>query len=292
MGLSKAMTISCTYDHRIIQGAESGEFLGRIKELLLGGHSFYEDLFEDLQITAVPIQWDMDRHPSMPGSAGTPFDLEKQIGVLRLINRYRVRGHLVANLDPLGTHQLYHPELDPASFGLNMWDFDREFATGGLGGLKRGTLRQILALLREAYCQNVGIAYRHIQDPEEKEWIQQRFEPQETRKAPDAQTRLEILKSLAAAEGFEKYLHTKFVGHKRFGLEGAETVIPVLAAILDESSAAKISEVVIGMAHRGRLNVLANIIGTPLAKILNEFEEVTDPMAPLGSGDVKYHLGV
>ncbi len=291
MGLSKAMTISCTYDHRIIQGAESGEFLGRIKDLLLGRHSFYDEIFDDLQIGASPIQWDKDRHPSMLESAGTPFDLEKQIGVLRLINRYRVRGHLIANLDPLGTHQLYHPELDPASFGLTMWDFDREFATGGLGGLKRGTLRQILAFLRETYCQNVGIAYRHIQDPEEKNWIQQQIEPEESKTTPDANTRLAILRNLAAAEEFEQYLHKKFVGHKRFGLEGAETTIPVLAAILDESSAANVREVVIGMAHRGRLNVLANIIGTPLAKILSEFEEVTDPLATLGSGDVKYHLG-
>jgi 2-oxoglutarate decarboxylase len=291
MGLSKVMTISCTYDHRIIQGAESGEFLGRIKELLLGKHSFYDDLFEDLQITASPIQWDTDGHPSILGTASTSPDLEKQIGVLRLINRYRVRGHLIANLDPLGTHQLYHPELDPASFGLTMWDFDREFETGGLGNLKLGTLRQILALLREAYCQNIGVAYRHIQDPEEKAWIQQQIEPPETRAALNAETRLEILGHLAAAEEFEKYLHTKFVGHKRFGLEGAETVIPVLATILNELSQANVAEVVIGMAHRGRLNVLANIIGTPLAKILTEFEEVTDPLATLGSGDVKYHLG-
>ena len=127
MGLSKVMTVSCTYDHRIIQGAESGEFLGRIKELLLGRHSFYDELFEDLQITASPIQWDRNSHPSMFGSATTSIDMEKQIGVLSLINRYRVRGHLIANLDPLGTHRLYHPELDPASFGLTMWDFDREF---------------------------------------------------------------------------------------------------------------------------------------------------------------------
>ncbi len=291
MGLSKVMMVSCTYDHRIIQGAESGEFLGRVKELLLGQRSFYQELFENLQITASPIQWEKDSHPSTLGSASAPFDLEKQIGVLRLINRYRVRGHLIANLDPLGTHQLYHPELDPANFGLTMWDFDREFVTGGLGGLKSGTLRQILASLRETYCQNIGIAYRHIQGPEEKDWIEQQFEPQETKAKPDPETRLEILRHLAAAEEFEKYLHTKFIGHKRFGLEGAETTIPVLATILDESLRASVEEVVIGMAHRGRLNVLANIIGTPLAKILTEFEEVTDPMATLGSGDVKYHLG-
>ena len=291
LGLSKVMTISCTYDHRIIQGAESGEFLGRVKELLLGQDAFYEQIFEDLQLPAVPIQWARDPHPSFAGSAPVREDLEKQIGVLELINLYRVRGHLIANLDPLGEHPIYHPELDPAKFGLTMWDLDREFATGGLGGLERGTLRQILASLRDAYCQNVGVEYRHIQDPDEKAWIQQRIEPPEARVALDSTIRLQILKNLVAAEGFEKYLHTKFIGHKRFSLEGAETTIAVLATILSEAASIDITEAVIGMAHRGRLNVLANIIGTPLAKILSEFEDITDSMAIQGSGDVKYHLG-
>jgi 2-oxoglutarate decarboxylase len=290
LGLSKVMTISCTYDHRIIQGAESGQFLGRIKDLLLGQDSFYEQIFQDLQLPAVPIQWARDHHPSL-GSLNGREDPDKQIGVMELINLYRVRGHLIANLDPLGNHQIYHPELDPANFGLTMWDLDREFSTGGLGGLERGTLRQILAALREVYCQNVGIEYRHIQDPDEKAWIQDRIEPPEARRAPEAQNRIKILKSLVAAEGFEKYLHAKFIGHKRFSLEGAETVIPVLSTILSEAADSQVAEAVIGMAHRGRLNVLANIIGTPLAKILSEFEEITDPMATQGSGDVKYHLG-
>lgn len=291
LGLSKVMTISCTYDHRIIQGAESGEFLGRVKELLLGQDTFYERIFDDLRLPAVPIQWARDHHPSFAGAAPTREDSEKQIGVLELINLYRVRGHLIAKLDPLGGHQIYHPELDPANFGLTMWDLDREFATGGLGGLERGTLRQILASLREAYCQNVGVEYRHIQDPDEKAWIQERIEPPEARGPLDPAIRIQILKNLVAAEGFEKYLHTKFIGHKRFGLEGAEITIAVLATILTEATAISVDEAVIGMAHRGRLNVLANIIGTPLAKILSEFEEITDPMAIQGSGDVKYHLG-
>jgi multifunctional 2-oxoglutarate metabolism enzyme len=291
LGLSKVMTISCTYDHRIIQGAESGKFLGRLKDLLLGRDSFYEQVFQDLRLPAVPIQWARDHHPSLFGAAPMREDLQKQIGVLELINLYRVRGHLIANLDPLGKHQLYHPELDPANFSLTMWDLDREFATGGLGGIERATLRQILASLREAYCQNVGVEYRHIQDPDEKAWIQDRIEPPEARLPLDASLRLQILKNLAAAEQFERYLHTKFIGHKRFGLEGAETTIPVLATVLSESAGIGIADAVIGMAHRGRLNVLANIIGTPLAKILSEFEEITDPMMTQGSGDVKYHLG-
>ena len=291
LGLRKVMMISCTFDHRIIQGAESGEFLGRIMELLLGQDSFYELIFEDLELPTVPLQWARDHHPSLLRQIPAKEELDKQIGVLELINLYRVRGHLIANLDPLGKHQIYHPELDPENFGLTMWDLDREFLTGGLGGLERGTLRQILSALREAYCRNIGVEYRHIQDPDEKTWIQDRIEPPEARGPMDAPTRLQLLRYLAAAEVFEKYLHTKFVGHKRFSLEGAETTIAVLATVLSECAGAGVREAVIGMSHRGRLNVLANIIGTPLARIFSEFEDIVDPFTTQGSGDVKYHLG-
>ena len=291
LGLSQVMTISCTYDHRIIQGAESGEYLGRIKDLLLGEDSFYERIYEDLQLPAAPIKWDRDQHPSLLGMGSSREDPEKQIGVVRLINLYQVRGHLIADLDPLGVSQLYHPELDPANFGLTMWDLDREFDAGGLGGMKRGTLRQILAALREAYCRKIGVEYRHMQDPDEKAWIQERVEAPLAGKPPDSELRLQIIKNLAAAEGFEKYLHSRFIGHKRFSLEGAETLIPVLAAMLSAFAASHTAEAVIGMAHRGRLNVLANIIGVPLAKILFEFEDIADPLTAQGSGDVKYHLG-
>ncbi|MBN1570955.1 MAG: multifunctional oxoglutarate decarboxylase/oxoglutarate dehydrogenase thiamine pyrophosphate-binding subunit/dihydrolipoyllysine-residue succinyltransferase subunit [Acidobacteria bacterium] len=291
LGLSKVMAVSCTYDHRIIQGAQSGEFLGRIQNFLLGHDGFYEQIFEEMELPAVPIQWARDPHPSM---AGSPFGfegLEKQTGVLKLINSYRVRGHLIANLDPLAEHQLYHPELDFSNYGLTLWDLDREFSTGGLGSLYRGTLRQILSVLRDAYCKNIGVEYRHIQDPDEKTWIQEHIEPEESRLPIDPKVRLRILKNLVNAEGFEKYLHTRFVGHKRFSLEGAETTIPVLAAMLAEAARIHVSEAVIGMAHRGRLNVFANIIGMPLVRILSEFEEITDPLSILGSGDVRYHLG-
>lgn len=291
LGLSKIMTISCTYDHRIIQGAQSGEFLRCIQNLLLGHDGFYEQIFEEMHVPAVPIQWAHDHHPSLLGIPFAPEDLEKQTGVLKLINSYRVRGHLIANLDPLAEYQLYHPELDFANYGLTMWDLDREFLTGGLGGIQRGTLRQILSLLRDAYCKNIGVEYRHIQDPDEKTWIQEHVEPEDSRAPLSPETRLQILKYLVNAEGFERYLHSKFVGHKRFSLEGAETTIPLLAAILSESADIHVSEAVIGMAHRGRLNVFANIIGTPLARILAGFEDIADPLAIQGSGDVRYHLG-
>jgi 2-oxoglutarate dehydrogenase E1 component len=291
LGLSKVMTISCTYDHRIIQGAESGQFLGLVHDLLLGKRRFYETIFEDLKLPEVPVQWAMDHSPMLLGSTGARDDLEKQVGVLKLINLYRVRGHLIARLDPLAEESRYHPELDPTNYGLTLWDLDREFVTGGLGGLSRGTLRQILAVLKAAYCQTIGVEYRHIQDSEEKVWIQERLEPAENRAPLSGDLRRETLRSLISAEDFERYLHARFVGHKRFGLEGAETTIPVLGRILSDAANEGIREAVIGMAHRGRLNVLANIIGKPLAKLLSEFEENTDPLATQGSGDVKYHLG-
>ncbi|PYU95582.1 MAG: multifunctional oxoglutarate decarboxylase/oxoglutarate dehydrogenase thiamine pyrophosphate-binding subunit/dihydrolipoyllysine-residue succinyltransferase subunit [Acidobacteria bacterium] len=288
LGLSKVMNISCTYDHRVIQGAESGRFLGRIQELLLGHDGFYERVFEDLRLPDKPLS--LDQSPARFGGPLAKDELEKQAGVLQLINLYRVRGHLIANLDPLGEHAFYHPELDPATYGLTVWDLDREFVTGGLGGLPRGTLRQILAVLRQTYCQKIGVEYRHIQHPEEKSWIQERMEPAENRAPLDAETKRQILRSLAAAEGFERFLHTRFIGHKRFGLEGAETTIPVLEWILSEAALNNVQEAVIGMAHRGRLNVLANIIGKPFEKIFSEFEENVEPLVTQGSGDVKYHL--
>jgi 2-oxoglutarate decarboxylase len=291
LGLSKVMNISCTYDHRIIQGAESGEFLGRVKGLLMGENSFYEEIFDDLLLPAVPIQWSHDHHPSLLGAGQIHNDLDKQAGVLRLINRYRVRGHMIAQLDPLGNSPLYHPELDPATFGLTMWDLDREFSTGDLAGLPRSTLRRILEVLRTVYCKKIGIEFRHIQDPEDKDWIQQHIEPEGARHPLGPKHRLRVLQNLITAEMFEKFLHLKFVGHKRFSLEGAETVIPVLDTILSRLADFHVKEAVLGMAHRGRLNVLANIIGTPVAKMLSEFEENFDPYAIQGSGDVKYHLG-
>ena len=220
LGLSKIMNMSSTYDHRVIQGAESGQFLGKIYDLLLGHDGFYEQIFEDLKLAERPVEWALDHSPAIFGAAPLREDLEKQTGVLQLINLYRVRGHLIASLDPLGNHPLYHPELDPANYGLTVWDLDREFVTGGLGGLPRGTLREIMAVLRQTYCQKIGVEYRHIQDPGEKAWIQDRLEPAENRAPLAVETRHEILRSLMAAENFERYLHTKFVGHKRLRTGG------------------------------------------------------------------------
>jgi 2-oxoglutarate dehydrogenase E1 component len=291
LGLSKVMTMTCTYDHRVIQGAESGQFLAMIQSLLLGEDHFFDQLFSHLHIPYEPVRWSPDQPSGYLASATALNDVETQARVLQLINAYRVRGHLIAHLDPLVDEPLNHPELDPGYYGLTLWDLDRRFVTGGLGGTPTATLRDILDILRETYCGTVGVEYMNIQDPEQKRWLQERMEPSRN-KAPLAPgQRTQALRSLAAAEGLERFLHTKFIGHKRFSLEGAETMMPILDTLLDDAAESGVEEIVIGMAHRGRLNVLANTIGKSLAKIFSEFEGSVDPGSTQGTGDVKYHLG-
>lgn len=291
LGISKVMTITCTYDHRVIQGAESGQFLAYIHKLLLGEEKFYDSVFADLKIPYEPVRWQTDQHPTIAGAHQTEAYIEKQARVLQLINAYRVRGHLIAHLDPLVNEPHNHPELDPAYYGLTIWDLDREFLTGGLGGKPRASLREILDILRETYCGTIGVEYMYIQDPKQKQWLQERMEPVRNSEELADGKRRQILKKLTAAEGLEKFLHTKFIGHKRFSLEGGETMMAILDVMLDDAADHDIREAVIGMAHRGRLNVLANAIGKSLAKLFSEFEGYVDPSTTQGSGDVKYHLG-
>jgi 2-oxoglutarate decarboxylase len=284
MAISKIVTLTSTYDHRIIQGAQSGEFLRAINELLLGEHGFYDDVFSSMRIPYEPVRWVQD----IP--AGHEDDLSKAARVYELIHAYRVRGHLMADTDPLEYRQRKHPDLDINLHGLTLWDLEREFATGGFGGAKpRMKLREILGVLRDSYCRTVGIEYMHIQNPEERGWIQARVERPHPRADHDEQLR--ILSRLNVAEAFEMFLQTKFVGQRRFSLEGAESLIPLLDAVLTEAAANSLHEAVIGMAHRGRLNVLANIVGKSYAQIFQEFEGNLDPATTHGSGDVKYHLG-
>jgi len=292
LGISKVMNITSTYDHRIIQGAESGLFLKEVHELLLGKDNFYNEIFSDLSIPLRPVEWMTDYQPGAfaHGNSNTE-EIEKQARVLQLINLYRVRGHLIANLDPLGTQTTYHPELDPATYKFTLWDLDRKFITGGFAGMQTATLREILENLQKTYCNKIGAEYMHIQNPVEKAWLQSKMEP--VRNAPefDLEVKKEILHKLIIAENFEHFIHNRFIGHKRFSLEGSETLIPVLDMILNLSSSKGILEVVLGMAHRGRLNVLANIIGKSYESIFSEFEDINDPNSIAGSGDVKYHLG-
>lgn len=291
LGVSKVMNITSTYDHRIIQGAESGLFLKEINDLILGKDEFYEEIFKALKIPQRPLQWESDYQPGGFDKSSNTEEVVKQAKVLQLINLYRVRGHLVADLDPLGSQVHYHPELDPSSFNLTVWDLDRYFITGGFGGLKVATLREILNILQKTYCEKIGVEYMHIQNPAEKVWLQSKMEP--SRNIPDFDEKIKknILKKLISAEVFENFIHTKFIGHKRFSLEGSETLIPVLDMLFFQASEYGIGEVVLGMAHRGRLNVLANIIHKSFDSIFTEFEDIRDPNSYEGSGDVKYHLG-
>jgi len=291
LGISKVMNITSTYDHRIIQGAESGLFLKEINELLLGKDNFYDEIYESLQLPVKPLKWETDYQPGIFEAGGNTEEIVKQAKVLQLINLYRVRGHLNAHLDPLSTNINYHPELDPSNYNLTLWDLDRYFITGGFGGLKTATLREILDILQKTYCEKIGVEYMHIQNPAEKVWLQDKMEPVKNLPACDVETKKRILQKLVFAESLEHFIHKKFIGHKRFSLEGSETLIPVLDMLLNEASSQNISEVVLGMAHRGRINVLTNIIGKSYDSIFSEFEDIKDPNSIAGSGDVKYHLG-
>ncbi|HEV3213170.1 MAG TPA: multifunctional oxoglutarate decarboxylase/oxoglutarate dehydrogenase thiamine pyrophosphate-binding subunit/dihydrolipoyllysine-residue succinyltransferase subunit [Acidimicrobiales bacterium] len=287
LGVGKVLTLTSTYDHRIIQGAESGAFLRHVDQCLHGQHGFYDAIFEDLGVPVEPARWSQDTNAA--SAAGLDESL-KVVRVHKLINMYRVRGHLNANLNPLETAPpVLHPELDLAHYGLTIWDLDREFATDGLAGRASATLQEILAILRAAYCGTLAIEYMHIQDPDQKLWIQERVEGVVT--TPSVEEQRHLLERLNAAEVFERFLHTRYVGQKRFGLEGAESTIVALDALFDAAAQRGVADAVLGMAHRGRLNVLANIVGKGYGEIFSEFEGNLDPQSVQGSGDVKYHKG-
>lgn len=284
MAVSKIISLTSTYDHRVIQGAQSGEFLKVMHELLLGEHGFYDEIFTALRIPYEPVRWVRDIAHTSEGQ------IDKAARVIELIHSYRVRGHLMADTDPLEFMIRKHPDLDVRQHDLTLWDLDRTFPVGGFAGKDVMKLRDILGVLRDSYCRRVGVEYMHITDPEERRWIQQRVERKYTKPSPEEQKH--VLGRLNAAEAFETFLQTKYVGQKRFSLEGGESLIPLLDEILQASAEGGLDEVVIGMAHRGRLNVLANIVGKPYEKIFGEFEGHLDPKTAQGSGDVKYHLGM
>ncbi|WP_068266288.1 multifunctional oxoglutarate decarboxylase/oxoglutarate dehydrogenase thiamine pyrophosphate-binding subunit/dihydrolipoyllysine-residue succinyltransferase subunit [Janibacter limosus] len=281
--VSKLLTLTSTYDHRIIQGAQSGEFLRVVHQLLLGADGFYDEIFASLRIPYEPVRWVQDI------STSHDDDINKVARVQELIHSYRVRGHLMADINPLEYKQRHHSDLDITTHGLTLWDLERHFATGGFGGEPFLKLRKILGILRDSYCRTTGVEYMHIQDPAQRKWMQERIEIGYAKTTSDEQLR--ILRRLNAAEAFETFLQTKFVGQKRFSLEGGESVIAVLDRILSRSAEEGLEEVCIGMPHRGRLNVLANIAGKSYGQIFREFEGQLDPKSVQGSGDVKYHLG-
>jgi 2-oxoglutarate dehydrogenase E1 component len=293
LGISKAIAISSTYDHRIIQGAESGAFLARVHEFLIGKHDFYKKIFSDLGIPHAPLRWNIDRNPFfLPGDQVHEQTL-KEARVIELINAYRVRGHLIADTDPLHALPiLYHPELDIENYGLTIWDLDRTFITDGLANRESMTLREILDVLQRAYCGKVGIEYRHIQSKEEKQWIRDQIRREFVQPEPlPVEVKKRLLWKLISAEQFERFLHTKYLGQKRFSLEGCETIIPLLDRLIDGAAARGVESITFGMAHRGRLNVLANVIGNLCERIFAAFEGSVHPEFPADEGDVKYHQG-
>ena len=283
LAISKVVTLTSTYDHRVIQGAQSGDYLRRVHEILLGSENFYDEIFAALRIPYVPIRWAQDFDFSKED------EISKTARVQQLIAAYRKHGHVMADIDPLEYRQRIHPDLDVVTHGLTLWDLDREFATGGFGGKKFMKLRDVLGILRNSYCRTIGVEYMYIESPQEREWIQEHVEvgaPQFPR-----EEQLRILYELNGAEAFESFLQTKFVGQKRFSLEGGESVIPILDAVISSAADRGLDEVCIGMPHRGRLNVLANIAGKSHGQIFQEFEGNYTENQVQGSGDVKYHLG-
>ncbi len=283
LAISKVVTLTSTYDHRIIQGATSGDFLRRMHEYLLGAEGFFDEIFTALHIPYEPIRWAADKE------FARDEEIDKTARIQQLIHAYRTNGHLMADIDPLEYVQRSHPDLDVVNHGLTLWDLDREFATGGFGGKNFMQLRQILGILRDSYCRTVGVEYMYIERPEERKWIQERVESA-AEKFP-REEHLRILHKLNSAEAFENFLQTKFVGQKRFSLEGGESVIPLLDAVISSAAERGLDEVCIGMPHRGRLNVLANIAGKSAGQIFQEFQGHYAENQVQGSGDVKYHLG-
>ena len=293
LGISKVLTLTSTYDHRVIQGAESGSFLKTIESLLLGDEDFYQRIFADIGVPYVSVEWRQDTNPA-DHIGGL---IQKQMSIAMLVNMYRSRGHLIAELDPLSakTPEI-HEELDPVTYGLTIWDLDRKFQTGpgsiynSVGGEESMPLKEILRVLRDAYCRTIGVEFMHMQEVEEKRWIQEQMESREPFSL-SGDEQIHILDLLNKADALEQFLGTKFLGQKRFGLEGAESTIPILDELLTLASANHMDSAVLGMAHRGRLNVLVNIVGKRYQDLFGEFEHLIDEDAGQGSGDVKYHLG-
>lgn len=283
LGVGKVMYATSTYDHRVIQGAGSGQFLRVLSDKLSGKDGFYDRVFDSLEVPYPPYRWETDQD----------YDLDREKGkrtrIMELIHAYRSRGHLAADTDPLAYRVRRHPDLELGRYGLTVWDLGRTFPTGGFGGAQTMVLRELLHRLRDTYTRSVGIEYMHIQDPSQRLWLQAEIEARYQK--PSREEQKKILSTLVHAEAFETFLQTKYTGQKRFSLEGGESLIPLLDAVMTDAANAGLYEVTIGMAHRGRLNVLANIAGKSYGQIFAEFEGSPHLIGTEASGDVKYHLG-
>jgi len=289
MAVSKVVSLTNTYDHRIIQGAESAEFLRHLHQLLIGEHRFYDQIFASLKIPFSPVKWEMDT--SDRNGSEVNHKQKKSTHVMSLINSFRSRGHLLANINPLGMTSYSYPELNMSHYGLNIWDLDRHFPSVDTWGSDEMTLREILELMRDTYCGSIGIEFSNIQDLSKKNWIKNTLESSRNSIDFSKDEKKNILRKLIESETFEDFLHKKFIGQKRFSLEGAESLIVMIDQLLQDSANSNTEEAILGMAHRGRLNVLVNNAGKSLKTIFNEFAGEISPQEYYGSGDVKYHLG-
>jgi 2-oxoglutarate dehydrogenase E1 component len=294
LGLSRMMGITSTYDHRVIQGAESGAYLATVHELLAGEHSFYEEIFDALRVPFEP--WTLQTDTAAAGSlASVKNNLERAAACSELVQRYRSTGHVYCHLDPLGLAPVRRiPELRADHYNFTVFDLDREFFIGkdlapATGGFL--TLRDALETLRDTYCGTIGFEFEYLTNHVRRAWLRKRAESSPRDDGIDANMKIGLLKRLIEADAFERFLHTRYVGQKRFSLEGADALIPMLDLAFDAAASAGLCEILIGMAHRGRLNVLAHLVGMPLERIFAEFEGVAHGPKGASSGDVKYHLG-
>ena len=234
-----------------------------------------------------------DRQPAATPEVIRAATLDS-LRAIMMIRAYRMRGHLAANLDPLGLAKPPEDtsELDPATYGFSEVDFDRPIFLDYVVGLETSTIREILQIMRRTYCGNLGVQYMHISDPQQKGWLQERIEGKDKEIAFTPEGKIAILKKLIEAEAFERFLHRRFPGTKRFGLDGAESLVPAMEQVIKRGGALGVNDIIIGMPHRGRLNVLAAVMGKPYRAIFHEFQGGSSTPSDIGgSGDVKYHLG-
>ena len=291
----RLMTLSSTYDHRIIQGAESGAFLRRIDQLLGGADDFYEMLFASVGVEAPRSPSDAEPGAVAPAAHASADDLRAVAAAVALVRAYRSFGHLQAHLDPLGSEPVGDPALDPEPLGLTPDSMARIPAELLRVDVPGTTLAEALPALRETYCGSIAYEVEHIASHNERVWLRRVIESGAHRQPPSAEQQRSLLRRLTAVEGLERFLHKAYLGQKRFSIEGLDTMVPMLDGVMAGIAAAGASDVVIGMAHRGRLNVLAHIVGVSYDALLAEFEAGrggTDARAPRGAlDDVKYHLG-
>src|SRR5205085_1573230 len=313
LGVAKVMTMTSTYDHRVIQGAESGAFLRRIDQLLQGEDGFYDEVFAALGLAeapkaptarapedgAGPVTADEPApsavKPDITGVADEAL-LQAVQAATSVVKAHRMHGHLSARLDPLGSEPVGDPALDPASVNLTPELMERIPAAVLRVAVPGETFAEALPSLHETYCGTVAYEIEHISDHEQRVWLRQAIESSRFRQPLPAEERRRLLERLSEVEALESYLHKAFLGKKQFSIEGLDVFVPMLDETIELAAQSGAREVVMGMAHRGRLNVLAHTIGRPYAAIRAELEGeqtlAVDPAAPEGgTGDVKYHYG-